>query len=63
MKRICITHTTEYHYRERVTFGPHRALMRPREGHHLHIDGGRFDIQPSATVRWVRDLDSNSVPW
>jgi len=33
MKRIRIVHETAYHYREAVTFGPHRALMRPREGH------------------------------
>ena len=61
MKRIRITHTTEYHYNQPVTFGPHRALMRPREGHDLHIAGGRFDIEPKASVRWLRDLDGNSV--
>ncbi|HAB17882.1 MAG TPA: hypothetical protein DCE44_15680, partial [Verrucomicrobiales bacterium] len=37
MKRIRITHRTEYFYREPVTFGPHRAMMRPREGHDLRI--------------------------
>lgn len=61
MKRIRITHTTEYHYNQPVTFGPHRALMRPREGHDLHIDSGRFEIEPKASVRWLRDLNSNSV--
>ncbi len=61
MKRIRITHTTEYHYNQPVTFGPHRALMRPREGHDVHIDRGRFEIEPPATVRWLRDLDGNSV--
>jgi transglutaminase-like putative cysteine protease len=61
MKRIRITHTTEYHYRQPVRFGMHRALMRPREGHDVHIASGRFEIEPKATVRWVRDLDGNSV--
>jgi transglutaminase-like putative cysteine protease len=37
MKRIKITHKTVYHYRTPVTFGPHRALIRPREGHDVHI--------------------------
>jgi len=37
MKRIRIIHKTEYHYNEPVTFGQHRALMRPREGHDVHI--------------------------
>lgn len=61
MKRIRISHRTEYHYKEAVTFGPHRALMRPREGHDLHIEKGRMEIEPKATVRWVRDVYSNSV--
>jgi transglutaminase-like putative cysteine protease len=61
MKRIRITHETEYYYHEPVAFGPHRALMRPREGHEVHIERGRFEIEPKATVRWLRDLDSNSV--
>ena len=61
MKRIRINHTTEYNYNQPVTFGPHRALMRPREGHDVHIESGRLDIEPKATVRWLRDLDANSV--
>lgn len=61
MKRIRIIHTTTYHYHEEVTFGPHRAMMRPREGHDLHIVSGSLDFVPSATVRWVRDFYDNSV--
>lgn len=61
MKRIRITHQTEYHYREPVTLGPHRVLMRPREGHDLHIESGKFEIEPKASVRWLRDLYGNSV--
>ena len=30
MKRIRITHNTQYHYRQPVTFGTHRAMLRPR---------------------------------
>ena len=61
MKRIRITHRTEYHYRQPVTFGPHRALMRPREGHDVRIARGRVEIEPTATVRWLRDVEGNSV--
>ena len=61
MKRIRITHTTEYHYNQPVRFGPHRALMRPREGHDVHIDSGRLEIEPKASIRWLRDLNANSV--
>lgn len=61
MKRIRITHLTEYHYHEPVTFGPHRALMRPREGHEVQIVSGRFQIEPAAEVRWLRDIYDNAV--
>ena len=61
MKRIRITHETEYHYKTAVRFGQHRALMRPREGHDLHIAGGRVEIEPKANVRWLRDILGNSV--
>ena len=37
MKRIRIVHNTEYSYHQPVKFGPHRAMMRPREGHDVNI--------------------------
>jgi len=61
MKRIRIIHSTEYHYHVPVTFGPHRALLRPREGHDLHIESARLKIEPKADVRWVRDIYGNSI--
>jgi len=61
MKRIRITHLTEYFYRAPVRLGPHHALMRPREGHDLRIESGRYDIQPASTVRWARDIYGNSI--
>ncbi|MCP9820184.1 transglutaminase family protein [Synechococcus sp. Cruz-9H2] len=61
MKKIRITHETIYHYKQPVTFGEHMALMRPREGHDVHIERGLVEIEPKASVRWVRDLYANSV--
>ncbi|ODA32494.1 transglutaminase family protein [Planctopirus hydrillae] len=61
MKRIRIIHNTEYHYNEPVTFGPHRAMVRPREGHDLHIVSSRLEIEPAAEVRWLRDIYGNSI--
>jgi transglutaminase-like putative cysteine protease len=61
MKRIRITHLTEYHYAEAVRFGPHRVLIRPREGHDVHIESSRLVISPSASVRWIRDMYGNSI--
>jgi len=61
MKRIRILHKTEYFYNQPVTFGPHRALMRPREGHDVHIVRGAVDIEPKAKVRWLRDIYDNAI--
>ncbi len=61
MKRIRITHLTEYHYAQPVTFGPHRILVRPREGHDVHIESSKFRISPEANVRWLRDMVGNSI--
>jgi transglutaminase-like putative cysteine protease len=61
MKRIRITHRTEYFYYQPVRFGPHRALIRPREGHDVHIVSSRVEIEPAASVRWLRDIEGNSV--
>jgi transglutaminase-like putative cysteine protease len=61
MKRIRITHRTEYTYHSPVEFGPHRALVRPREGHDVHIESSRLEIEPAAGVRWYRDVYGNSI--
>lgn len=61
MKRIQITHKTEYYYHTPVIFGPHRALVRPREGHDVHIESSVLEIEPSGQVRWHRDIYGNSI--
>ena len=61
MKRIRITHRTEYYYHTPVAFGPHRALLRPREGHDVHIDRSLVKIEPKADVHWLRDTYGNSI--
>jgi transglutaminase-like putative cysteine protease len=61
MKRIRIIHKTEYFYSQPVAFGPHRAMMRPREGHDVHIVRGAVNIEPTAEVRWLRDIYDNAI--
>lgn len=46
MKRIRITHKTEYHCRRPVTFGPPQALLRPREGHDVHLESSLLKVEP-----------------
>jgi transglutaminase-like putative cysteine protease len=61
MHRLRIIHETEYMYHEPVSFGQHTAMIRPREGHDLHIDHARLEIGPKSTVRWLRDIYGNSI--
>jgi transglutaminase-like putative cysteine protease len=61
MHRLRIIHETEYNYFEPVTFGQHVAMIRPREGHDLHIDKAILRIEPRASIRWLRDIYGNSI--
>ncbi len=61
MKRIRIIHDTAYHYHEPVTFGTHLAMLRPREGHDVHVAALQLEIEPRAQVRWRRDVYGNSI--
>jgi transglutaminase-like putative cysteine protease len=61
MEHLRIDHHTEYRYRTPVTFGLHRAMLRPREGHDVHIEKLTLIVEPSAHVRWLRDIYGNSI--
>ncbi len=56
-----ITHSTTYFYRQAVTFGPHRLLLRAIEGHDVQIRESGLRISPNARVRWLRDVFGNSI--
>ncbi len=60
-KQIRIRHETTYSYHQPVSFGPHRILIRPREGHDVRIIEAQAKIEPEATLRWLRDVEGNSV--
>ena len=36
-------------------------MLRPREGHDLHIESSRLTVEPSADIRWYRDIYGNSI--
>lgn len=61
MSRIRIVHTTGYRYTEAVSFGLHRLVVRPREGHDVQIERLSLNIQPAAEVTWHRDVFGNSI--
>jgi transglutaminase-like putative cysteine protease len=61
MRRLKILHRTCYTFSGTVRLGPHRLLLRPREGHDLQIEASRLEITPLAEVRWARDEHDNSA--
>ena len=59
--KIRIQHRTTYNYNEPVSFGQHKILIRPREGHDVHIESSILEISPGHTIRWMRDVNGNSI--
>lgn len=61
MPLLTVTHTTVYRYRQPVRFGEHRLMFRPRDSHDLRLIDASLAISPSAEVRWLHDVFSNSI--
>jgi transglutaminase-like putative cysteine protease len=61
MRRLKITHVTEYLYSSTVSLQPHHLRLRPLESHSLRIEASTLEIVPSPTVCWYRDALGNSV--
>ena len=61
MSVLTVQHMTVYRYGRPVTFGPHRLMLRPRDGHDLRVLATELDISPASTSRWVYDALGNSV--
>jgi transglutaminase-like putative cysteine protease len=59
---LCVTHRTEYRYREPVILGPHRLMCRPRDSHDLRLLDTGITITPQpADLRWMHDVFGNSI--
>lgn len=61
MRRLKIIHRTWYNFTGTVQLAPHRLLLRPREGHELHIESSTLETSPVASLHWLRDAYDNSV--
>jgi transglutaminase-like putative cysteine protease len=56
-----IVHTTTYHYRKPVRFGPHRVMFRPRDSHDQRVLATDLSVTPQAGIRMIQDVYSNSI--
>ncbi|MFU8898101.1 transglutaminase family protein [Roseinatronobacter thiooxidans] len=54
-------HRTRYSYDRPVTFGEHRLMIRPRDGHDMRILDSSLTVAPRADVHWAFDTFGNSV--
>jgi len=62
MPTLTISHRTRYTYRQSVSFGEHRIMVRPRESFDQHLIEARLEIDPMpAELRWVQDVFGNAV--
>ena len=62
MSLLTIFHKTEYRYARPVSFGEHRLMLRPRDGHDLRYVDGKLDITPEpSSLRWIHDIFGNTV--
>jgi transglutaminase-like putative cysteine protease len=59
--RLHIEHTTTYAYARPVSFGRHRLVIRPREGHDLRVERMELRIEPAHRLMWIRDVFGNSI--
>ncbi len=59
--KLRIHHETRYTYTRRVRFGPHRLVLRPREGHDLRVESMDVQVSPAAHLSWSRDVFGNSI--
>src|SRR5258708_37758263 len=59
--KLRIQHETVYSYTRNVRFGPHRLVIRPREGHDLRVESMNLTSSPTAEVTWTRDVFGNSI--
>lgn len=61
MNWLRITHHTTYRYHRTVRFGPHRLVLRPREGHDVRVEEMRLEVSPEFELEWSRDIFGNSI--
>jgi len=61
MSKLRIIHQTLYRYHRPMQFGPHRLVLRPREGHDLQVERMTLLIEPAFSLEWSRDVFGNSV--
>jgi transglutaminase-like putative cysteine protease len=62
MTILTVKHITTYEYKQPVSFGEHRMMLRPRESHDQRLLELKLEITPKPTnLRWIQDVFGNHV--
>ena len=62
MPVLTVRHITTYRYKQPVSLGEHRMMLRPREGHDQRLLDEKLEITPTPSeLFWVHDVFGNSV--
>src|SRR5579864_3356600 len=58
---LTIHHRTTYRYRQPVSLGTHRLMLRPRESRDVRLISSNVTVTPSAMISWAQDVFGNTV--
>lgn len=59
-----IHHKTVYRFRQPVSLGAHRLILRPRESRDLRLMSHTLAITPTPVLNWAHDVFSAiPLPW
>lgn len=61
MITLTIHHRTAYQYHQRVSLGPHRLMLRPRESRDLRVVSNAVTVTPEPVLTWAHDVFGNAV--
>jgi transglutaminase-like putative cysteine protease len=62
MTVFIVRHITIYRYKQPVSFGEHRMMLRPRESLDQRVLDSKLEIKPNPTdLRWTQDVFGNHI--
>lgn len=61
LAELRIHHKTVYRFRQPVSLGVHRLMLRPRESHELRLMSHALAITPAPVLTWSHDVFGNVV--
>src|SRR5271156_221758 len=62
MRLITVRHITAYRYKQPVSFGEHRMMLRPRDSYDQKLIEAKLVIEPEPSVlNWTHDAFGNCV--